>query len=77
MSAQISQRKGFNCGCDPYGVVRNHGVDGSPGSSAPGLWDGYAPHTLICCTPEGVQWGIVAILMNLLEVNQAIQVLKL
>ena len=22
----------------------------------PGLCYGYAPHTLICCTPEGVQW---------------------
>ena len=50
------------CGCDPDGVVRMLGVDGYPGSDDPGLYDGYAPHTLICCTPEGVQWEEVCAL---------------
>ncbi len=41
-------------GCDPSGVVGECG-DRGPGVCDPGLCDGYAPHTLNCCTPEGVQ----------------------
>ena len=43
MSAQLSGREGFKCGCDPYGVGDGRGVDVPPGSGDPGLWDGIPP----------------------------------
>ena len=43
-------------GCDPYGGVRNHGVDVSSRSTTPGYVMGMLRIPQICCTPEGVQW---------------------